>query len=75
LPEKAGLIQLMKESKIAENRSGEYLIKKKIRFPADVYGAHSVKFLLMRRVLKPDGDPGHSTVISEEAGETLKFGG
>jgi Ca2+-binding EF-hand superfamily protein len=69
LPEEAGLMQLLREGKIAQNRSGEYLIKKKIRFPADLYGAHLVRFLLMRGVPKPDGDPGHSTVISQETGE------
>lgn len=49
------------------------MINKKIRFPAGLAGAHSVKFLLLRGVPKPDGNPGHSTVISEETGEALRF--
>jgi multidrug efflux pump subunit AcrA (membrane-fusion protein) len=73
LPEEAGLVQLVREGKIVQNRSGEYLIKKKIRFPADLYGAHLVKFLLLRGVPQPDGDPGHSDVISEQTGKKLSF--
>jgi hypothetical protein len=34
-----------------------------------------VKFLLLRGTPMPDGDPGHSDVVSEETGEKLKFGG
>jgi len=71
LPEEAGLVQLLGASKIARNKSGEYLIKKKIRFPADLYGAHAVKFLLLRGVPAPDGDPGHSTVVSQETGQKI----
>jgi len=71
LPEEAGLIQLMRAGKIAQDRGGEYLIKKKIRFPADLTGAHSVKFLLLRGVPSPDGDSGHSEVISEETGKEI----
>ncbi len=73
LPQQAGLIQLVKEGKLEENRSGEYLIKAKIRFPAELTGAHSVKFLLLKGVPMPDGNPGHSDVISEETGEKIKF--
>ena len=71
LPEEAGLNQLMRAGKIAQDRGGEYLIKKKIRFPADLTGAHSVKFLLLRGVPSPDGDSGHSEVISEETGKEI----
>jgi Ca2+-binding EF-hand superfamily protein len=73
LPEQAGLIQLVKSGALTRNERDEFLINKKIRFPAGLAGAHSVKFLLLRGVPKPDGNPGHSTVISEETGETLKF--
>jgi hypothetical protein len=31
-----------------------------------------VKFLLLRGVPEPDGDPGHSDIISEETGLSLK---
>jgi hypothetical protein len=71
LPEEAGLVQLLEARKLAQNRTGEYLIKKKIRFPADLYGAHAVRFLLLRGVEPPDGDPGHSVVVSEETGKRI----
>jgi hypothetical protein len=45
-----------------------FLIHRKIRFPAGLSGAHSVRFLRLRGIAKPDGDPGHSVVISEEIG-------
>jgi Ca2+-binding EF-hand superfamily protein len=73
LPQQAGLLQLVKSGKLAQNGHGEFLIKEKIRFPAELSGAHSVKFLLMRGVPVPDGDPGHCDVISEETGESIKF--
>jgi hypothetical protein len=75
LPEEAGLVQLVAAGDIARNRLGEYLIKKKIRFPAGLYGGHSVKFLLLRGVPTPDGDPGHSVVISEETGGEIDLSG
>jgi hypothetical protein len=72
LPQQAGLIQLVKAGTLSQNRSGELLIHKKMRFPAGLHGAHSVKFLLLRGVPMPDGDPGHSDVIVEETGEPLR---
>jgi hypothetical protein len=74
LPQEAGLIQLLKSGALTQNRDGDYLIKQKIRFPAELSGAHSVKFLLLRGVPMPDGDPNHCEVISEETGEAIKFG-
>jgi hypothetical protein len=74
LPQQAGLLQLVQAGKL-EEKGGEFLIKQKIRFPAELHGAHSVKFLLLRGVPMPDGDPGHSEVISEETGEKLKLNG
>lgn len=74
LPQQAGLLQLVQAGKL-EEKSGEFLIKQKIRFPAELTGAHSVKFLLLRGVPTPDGDPGHSEVVSEETGEKLKLNG
>jgi hypothetical protein len=73
LPQQAGLLQLVQSGALARNRSGEFLIRRKIRFPAELNGAHSVKFLLLKGVPMPDGDPGHSSVISEETGEALKL--
>jgi len=57
---------------LTQNRSGEFLIHKKIKFPAELNGAHSVKFLLLRGVPDPDGSPGHSDLVSEETGPSLK---
>lgn len=74
LPQEAGLLQLLKSGALVQNRDGDYLIKQKIRFPAELQGAHSVKFLLLRGVPMPDGDPNHCEVISEETGEPIKFG-
>jgi hypothetical protein len=73
LPQQAGLIQLVQSGALERNRSGEFLIKQKIRFPAELTGAHSVKFLLLKGVPMPEGNPGHSAVISEETGESIKF--
>ena len=72
LPQQAGLLQLVNSGALSMNRSGEFLIHKKIRFPGGLHGAHSVKFLLLRGVPEPDGDPGHSDVMSEETGRSLK---
>ncbi len=71
LPEAAGLKQLVDEGALTLNSEGEYLIHRKTRFPAGLYGGHSVSFLLLRGVPMPEGDPGHSTVVSEETGEVL----
>jgi EF hand len=71
LPEQAGLVQLVKSGALTQNRVGEFLINKKIRFPAGLAGAHAVKFLLLRGVPAPDGNPGHSCVMSEETGQAL----
>lgn len=73
LPQQAGLLQLLNSGAISRNRSGEYLIHQKIRFPSGLYGAASEKFLLLRGVPEPDGNPGHSTVISEETGQPIKI--
>ncbi len=75
LPQEAGLVQLLEAGALTVNTRGEYLIHRKIRFPADLTGAHAEKFLLLRGVPLPDGDPGHSDVVSEETGELLKLGG
>lgn len=71
LPQQAGLLQLVNSGALSVNRSGDFLIHKKIRFPGGLHGAHSVKFLLLKGVPLPDGDPGHSDVMSEETGRSL----
>lgn len=49
----------------------EFVILKKMRFPAGLTGAHAVHFLLAPGVPLPDGDPGHSCVIDKESGKRL----
>jgi Ca2+-binding EF-hand superfamily protein len=71
LPSQAGLLQLVRSGALSRNRKGDFLIKQKIRFPAGLYGAHSVRFLLLSGVPVPDGDPGHSCAVSEETGQPL----
>ena len=71
LPQQAGLIKLSQKGALTQNRSGEYLIHEKIRYPAGLKGGHLVKFLLLKGVPEPDGDPGHSDVISEETGRPV----
>ena len=70
-PQEAGLIQLMKSGALTQNQRGEFLIHRKIRFPAALSGRHAAKFLLMRGVPMPEGDPGNSLVIAEETGEPI----
>ncbi|WP_257166007.1 EF-hand domain-containing protein [Bradyrhizobium sp. SRS-191] len=70
LPSQAGIVQLLASGALSENRSGEYLVRSKIRFPAGLYGAHSVTFLVMKGTPYSDGDPGHSCVVVEETGES-----
>ncbi|WP_213290295.1 EF-hand domain-containing protein [Bradyrhizobium sp. sGM-13] len=69
LPQQAGLVQLIASGALRQNSLGEYIVREKIRFPAGLYGAHSVTFLVMKGTPYPDGDPGHSCVIVEETGE------
>jgi Ca2+-binding EF-hand superfamily protein len=68
LPQQAGLVQLLASGALKQNSLGEYVVREKIRFPAGLYGAHSVTFLVMNGAPYPDGDPGHSCVITEENG-------
>ncbi|WP_175541811.1 DUF2339 domain-containing protein [Polaromonas sp. YR568] len=39
-----------------------YVVIKPMRFPAGLYGAHSVTFLVAAGVPRPEGNPGHSGV-------------
>jgi Ca2+-binding EF-hand superfamily protein len=72
-PEQAGLVQLLESGALKLNRSGEYIVQKKIRFPAGLDGAHSVKFLVLRGTPLPDGHPGHSCVTVEDQTLGSKF--
>jgi Ca2+-binding EF-hand superfamily protein len=74
LPAEAGLMQLLMRGALGTNGSREFLIRERIRFPAGLHGAHSVRFLLLRGVPLPEGSAGHSCVISEETGATINVG-
>jgi hypothetical protein len=71
LPSQAGLLQLVSAGALTKSNNGEFHIRQKIRFPAGLAGAHSARFLLLRGVPVPDGNPGHSCVISEETGQPV----
>ncbi|MFT4120259.1 EF-hand domain-containing protein [Bradyrhizobium sp.] len=70
LPAQAGLAQLLASGAATQNGAGEYVVRRKIRFPPGLYGAHSVTFLIMKGTDYPDGDPGHSCVVVEDTGES-----
>ncbi|MCJ2032139.1 hypothetical protein MKK50_22495 [Methylobacterium sp. J-043] len=53
------------------NKPDNFLIQRKTKFPAGLNGAHSVNFVLGRGVPMPDGDPGHSCVMSEDEGRAV----
>jgi hypothetical protein len=73
LPNQAGLLQLMQQGALEPGKPEELVIRKPIRFPAGLFGAHSVRFVLGKGVPDPTGDSGHSSVISEETGKLLCF--
>ncbi|MGH7005302.1 MAG: hypothetical protein ACREIP_15270, partial [Alphaproteobacteria bacterium] len=68
LPREAGLLQLVRSGALTVSDNGEFVIRRKIRLPAGLYGAHSVKFILARGVPEPEGNVGHAQIISEETG-------
>jgi len=70
LPAQAGLVQLLASGAATQNGAGEYVIRRKIRFPPGLTGAHAVTFLIMKGTPYPDGDPGHSCVVVEDTGES-----
>lgn len=68
LPQETGLAQLVAERKLKLLRRGQFRIVDEIRIPASLAGAHRVDFILSQGVEVPKGDPGHSCVLSEDAG-------
>jgi Ca2+-binding EF-hand superfamily protein len=71
LPGAAGLIQLMESGAIEKNGRREFLVKRKIRWPAGLPGLTDAKFLILKGVPLPDGDPGSSIVASEDTGDLV----
>jgi Ca2+-binding EF-hand superfamily protein len=72
MPEEAGLIRLEQDGAITRNSSGEFLVHRKIRFPAGLYGM--LRFRIQKGTPMPEGDPGHSCVIVEATGMMLYNG-
>ncbi|MGY4477356.1 EF-hand domain-containing protein [Bradyrhizobium sp. USDA 3364] len=72
-PQEAGLVQLLESGALTQNRHGEYIVQKPMRFPAGLHGAHSVKFLVLRDSPLPQGDPGHSCVTVENQPADPRF--
>jgi len=71
-PQEAGIVQLVEAGQLEPLERGSFRIKKPVaRFPAGLAGAHSVKFILGKGVPLPKGNPGHSSIYSEETGECL----
>ena len=68
LPSEAGLAQLVTSGALTQNNPGEYVVQRKTRLPAGLYGAHSVTFVVRKGAPYPEGDPGHSCVIVEATG-------
>jgi Ca2+-binding EF-hand superfamily protein len=62
LPQQAGLAQLMEQGLIKRQGNAFLVLQPIPRFPAGLYGAHSVSFVLGPDVPLPPGDPGHSSV-------------
>lgn len=65
LPQEAGLAQLVEQGALRV-QGGNFVITRKITFPQDLHGAHSVGFILEKGVPLPDGDPGHSCVVTRD---------
>jgi Ca2+-binding EF-hand superfamily protein len=81
LPQEAGLLQLIQSGALVETpgsadkaRPPEYQIRRRIRLPSGLHGAHRVKFVVARGVPTPIGDPGHSCVLLEEGGPPIANG-
>lgn len=72
LPGDFGLKQLVQRGALVPMKGyREFRVARKIRFPAGLYGAKLAKFWLAKGVPKPDGDPGHSCVMSEQTGKPV----
>ena len=77
LPQQAGLIQLVQSGALTEGRPSrpgfplEFIVNRKIWFPAGLGGSASVKFVIAPGVPMPDGDPMHSCVMLQQTGKAV----
>ncbi len=66
LPALAGISQLVGKGILKRIERGDYqIIKPLSRYPAELTGAYSVRFLLSKGIPEPEGDPGHSCVVAQ----------
>lgn len=67
LPGVAGLRQLVEQGALIPLEGHAiYRVTRKLTLPIGLYGAALAKFIVPSGVPAPDGDPGHSCVISED---------
>lgn len=71
LPGEAGINQLLENGSLEAVNDGYRIVKPIAHYPAGLHGGYSTRFILGKGVPKPDGDPGHSCVISEEDGSVI----
>jgi Ca2+-binding EF-hand superfamily protein len=73
LPQQAGLAQLVASGAMTFLGDGKgmmaYRINRATQFPAGLYGAHSVGFVVGKDVPMPQGTHGHSCIVWEETGD------
>jgi len=62
LPNQAGIVQLLISGAIKQNGGGDFVVRKKMRFPPSMGGAHRETFIVPIGVPAPTGDPVHSCV-------------
>jgi hypothetical protein len=75
LPEWAGIEQLLASGQLEQVEVGTYRIVKPIpHYPAGLYGALSVRFILAPGVPEPAGDVGHSCFLTNEEGARPSHG-
>ena len=67
LPEEAGLLQLAIQGALVHDAQGAFVVRRPMRFPGGLGGAHSVRFIVPKGVPRPTGNPGQSRVVEGDA--------
>jgi len=68
LPHQAGITQLLVSGALKKSKWGGFIVRKPMRYPASLGGAHSEVFILPKGAPTPSGKPGHSCVRTSEKG-------
>jgi hypothetical protein len=71
LPQEAGLLQLVDNGALQRAGRAFRIVKPIERFPPGLTARRKVQFTLAKGIPMPKGNPGHSSVTSEETGEML----